>query len=121
MTKMFEIRRFYDKKYQIIVVATSYNNPLSCLNIVAQRLEDEAFRGDVLFDLLCSNGFESNRFASINFDGKSFSKDTFSILDEHNLPSDLVKKQNTFISEHADFLSNSILTSIEVSRLTVGM
>ncbi|RYM59473.1 hypothetical protein BSQ98_21155 [Serratia liquefaciens] len=118
---MFEIRRFYDKKYQMIVVATGYSNPLSCLSAVAKRLESEAFKGDVLFDLLCSNGFESNRFASISFDGKSFARNTFSVIDEHNLPNELVKKQNTFLSEHSDFLSNSVLSRNEVSRLTAGI
>ncbi|WP_129638888.1 type II toxin-antitoxin system RnlB family antitoxin [Rahnella variigena] len=116
---MFEIRQLDDNRNILIVVATGYYNPLSCLKKVAERLEDEAFKGDILFDLLCSNGFESNRFAIMAFDGKSFLRNTFRIVDEDLLPHGFVKKQNAFFAQNSFLLSNSVLSHRDVTNLTL--
>ncbi|HDE1475473.1 TPA: type II toxin-antitoxin system RnlB family antitoxin [Klebsiella quasipneumoniae] len=114
---MFKIRHLKDNQYKVIVVATGYDTPLSCLNIIAQRLTEEAFFGPVLFDLLCSNGLEDNRFASISFDGKSFLKKTFHVVDEQLLPKQLIKNQNEFFISHESILKASVLTKSEICNL----
>lgn len=114
---MFKIRHLKDNQYKVVVVATGYDTPLSCLNIIAQRLTEEAFHGPVLFDLLCSNGLEDNRFASISFDGKSFLKKTFHVVDEQLLPKQFLKNQNEFFITHESILSASVLTKSEIYNL----
>ncbi|WP_428996315.1 type II toxin-antitoxin system RnlB family antitoxin [Pseudomonas aeruginosa] len=50
-----------------VVTATSYENPLSRLSIIASEMRNTSHSSKeiVLFDLLCSNGEEWNRFVSI--------------------------------------------------------
>lgn len=54
----------------------------------------------VLFDLLCSNGEEWNRFVSINYNGTDF-ESTCSIVSKSDIPTDLLKhKLASFKSIH---------------------
>lgn len=114
---MFKIRHLNEKEYKIIVVATSYDTPLSCLSSIALRLMEEAFQGTVLFDLLCSNGLEDNRFVAITFDGNTFIKQTCCTVDEELLPKHLVKQQNEFFLAHKSILNASVLTKSDINNL----
>ncbi|WP_455548614.1 type II toxin-antitoxin system RnlB family antitoxin [Dryocola clanedunensis] len=114
---MFKIRHFYDNEYPVIVVATSYSNPLSCLKSIEECLMHEAFTGNVLFDLLCSNGMEPNRFAKLFFDGRSFLRNTFSIIAECDLPYRILDRQNEYFSENLSILGESVLSETEISKI----
>lgn len=111
---MFNIRKIDNNIFPIVVIATSYNNPLSCLNSIAEHLHDKEFSGKVLFDLLCSNGLESNRFMSAVFDGVKFSKNTFKVESLDTFPSEIVENQNAYFSNHKWLLENSILSNHQV-------
>lgn len=73
-----------------VVVATSYVSPLSQVYAIANELKSIDYKGEVIFDLVLSNGFSSNRFLKTNFDGdqlnigkiEAFSKVKDNILDE---------------------------------------
>lgn len=102
--------------FPMVVIATSYNNPLTCLNSIAELLHDKEFSGNVLFDLLCSNGLESNRFMSAVFDGDKFSKSTFKVESLDTFPSEVVENQNAYFSNHKWLLENSILSNHQVLK-----
>ncbi|ONN64049.1 hypothetical protein BTM36_24020 [Herbaspirillum sp. VT-16-41] len=53
-----------------VVVATSYVSPLSQVYAIALELKSIGYQGDVIFDLVLSNGFSSNRFLKTDFDGE---------------------------------------------------
>ena len=55
-----------------LVLSTSYVSPLSSVFIISSELANESYQGEVLFDLLLSNGFSPNRFLSMQFDGTKF-------------------------------------------------
>jgi len=115
---MFEIKRVMNRQYPVLVVANSYVSPLSCLNLIALSLKDNAFRGKILFDLLCSNGLEDNRFISIDFDGNQFIRNTFHVLDVEELPQIIVKSQNDFFTQNPHVLLGSVLSNSEISQIT---
>ena len=117
---MYKIMQLADKRYQVLVVADSYVNPLSCLNSIADSLKDGAYKGRVLFDLLCANGQEDNRFASIEFDGAHFVRKTFSITTPDELPCSIVQSQNDFFARNPNMLTDSVLTPSEISQLISG-
>ncbi|WP_354691790.1 type II toxin-antitoxin system RnlB family antitoxin [Phytobacter sp. RSE-02] len=98
----------------MIVVATSYNNPLSCLNSIAKSLHAKKFKGKVIFDLLCSNGLESNRFMSVFFDGSNFNHTSFKVEFEGSFPSEIVEIQNIYFANHRWILDNSVLSTNEI-------
>ncbi|WP_416041841.1 type II toxin-antitoxin system RnlB family antitoxin [Edwardsiella ictaluri] len=104
--------------YPMLVVATSYESPLSCLGSIAQHLRDEAFEGSVLFDLLCTNGLEDNRFVALYFDGMDFVRNTFRLVDKADLSPDLLHTQDKFFAEHPDILQMSLLNQNEVQAFT---
>lgn len=94
-----------------VVTATSYENPLSSLSIIASEMRNtyHASKEIVLFDLLCSNGKEWNRFASINYNGTDFEKNTFNIVSVCDIPADLIETQTRFFEVHPEYLLDSVL------------
>lgn len=61
-----------ESEERVLVVANSYINPLGNILMISKDLAEMEYKGEVLFDLLMSNGFASNRFLKINFDGGKF-------------------------------------------------
>lgn len=53
-----------------VVIATSYVSPLSEVYSIGSELKSTGYIGEILFDLVLSNGFSSNRFLKTNFDGE---------------------------------------------------
>ncbi|MGH0555548.1 type II toxin-antitoxin system RnlB family antitoxin [Bacillus pretiosus] len=90
-----------------VVVATSYVSPLSQVYAIANELKSVDYKGEVIFDLVLSNGFSSNRFLKTDFDGdqlnigkiEAFSKVKDNILDELYV----------FFYEHPQFVKASSL------------
>ncbi|MFK5664353.1 type II toxin-antitoxin system RnlB family antitoxin [Pseudomonas shirazica] len=94
-----------------VVTATSYENPLSRLSIIASEMRNTSHSSKeiVLFDLLCSNGEEWNRFVSINYNGTDFEKSTCSIVSKSDIPTDLLETQTRFFQIHPEYLLDSVL------------
>jgi hypothetical protein len=94
-----------------VVTATSYESPLSSLSIIASEMRNtyHASKEIVLFDLLCSNGKEWNRFASMNYNGTNFEKNTFNIVSVCDIPADLIETQTRFFEVHPEYLLDSVL------------
>jgi hypothetical protein len=97
------------KKKRVIISSTSYHSPLQELLELASELKIEQYSGDVLFDLLCVNGNNSNRFISIFFNGNSFdNKSAKSIETPSN---SIIVEQKIFYEEHQSYIFNSVLSS----------
>jgi hypothetical protein len=109
---MFDIKRSDTATgLKTIVIATSYENPLSSLTDIARQMlsERHTHAEEVIFDLLCSNGDEWNRFAAIEYNGRSFVKSTFHILPPSAVDSKLIESQSRYFASHPEFLENSVL------------
>ncbi len=109
---MFDIRRLETRAgVMTVVTATSYENPLSSLSIIANEMRNTYHSGKemVIFDLLCSNGEEWNRFVSIDYNGTDFEKSTFSIISKCDIPTDLLETQTRFFQVHPEYLLDSVI------------
>lgn len=94
-------------KLEYVVLSTSYISPLGRLNEVEAYLSKVGYVGEVLFDLLMSNGFASNRILKMDFDGKKFNRNLVTIVE--NLEADILKILYTFYFENPKYIDNSIL------------
>jgi hypothetical protein len=59
--------------FSVVVMATGLELPQNDLEEVAQELRQRHINGNVVFDLLTSNGSRTRRFFAIGFDGEKFS------------------------------------------------
>ncbi|MEZ9512169.1 type II toxin-antitoxin system RnlB family antitoxin [Vibrio breoganii] len=97
-----------------LATATSYESPLSNLSEISQALVSKlnAKPQLVLFDLLCSNGDEWNRFIAMEFDGRQLIRNTFKVIgnDDISLHGDLKQLQTAYFDQNPHILKASILT-----------
>ena len=94
---------------KMIVSSVCYVSPLQELKELAIELAQKHYRGAVLFDLLCVNGNNSNRFISIQFNGSQFDRSTAKPIENPN--NNIVSLQKEFYKENNLFISNSVLSS----------
>lgn len=102
--------RLYDQK-KVIVSSVCYMSPLQELMDLANELREKQYRGEVLFDLLCVNGNNPNRFFSIIFDGTDFDRSSAQPI--VNPSKALLLLQDRFYREHQTYINSSVLSSKE--------
>jgi hypothetical protein len=74
--KNYELQKLPVCSYPYIVLSTSYRNPLEEISTIENELKNN-FKGRVIFDLLLSNDYSSNRFLEAEFDGMHFKYTSF--------------------------------------------
>lgn len=119
---MYNIRKLSIKNNaQAIITAISYESPLSLISEIEQELTSllgNDFFGEVIFDLLCSNGFEWNRFMSMEFEGSALKRSSARVLDESELSPLLINLQSQLFASKPEYLVDTILTSQDIAYLT---
>jgi hypothetical protein len=65
----YEILKLRDESFDFLVIATSYENPLSYINDIKMSLN--VSEGNILFDLTLINGVKKNRYVACNFSDKT--------------------------------------------------
>lgn len=108
--KSYELVNF-DGDVRKIVLSTSYVSPLSKVFLVSKDLESQGYKGEVLFDLLLSNGFSQNRFLKMIFDGDKINPKTSEIINE--VPCILMNEIYEFYYSHPEYVENSILSDAQ--------
>ncbi|ELM3616124.1 type II toxin-antitoxin system RnlB family antitoxin [Aeromonas sobria] len=98
-----------DSHYAAVVIAADYQNPLQELPSVMDELRKKEVSGEILFDLLFSNGTEWNRFASMQFNGHAFERKTFRVIDSDNMPCSLLKVHGELLNKQ-DCIQLSVLS-----------
>ena len=101
-------------KKHIIISSTSYISPLQELLELASELKRKQYSGEVLFDLLCTNGNNPNRFISIFFNGSNFENKSVKALDKPSMF--IINEQSDFYSNNQEFICNSVLSSIQQEK-----
>lgn len=107
MGKPFEIG-YLDKQAQTATVySTNYLRLDEYLEELTIQLKEKTFKGNVMFDLLLSNGMSTNRFVELVFDGQEFDKKSFKIIKANT---EIINNSFDFYNEHTNLLDNGILT-----------
>ena len=99
----------------VVVFSTAYINPIAYLSKIEEDLRDIKFDGQVIFDLLLSNGYSSNRFVQATVKDSQINKSSIKIL--KTVDSLLLKKSHDFYSKNRKFVENSILGEQEQKEL----
>lgn len=97
-----------------LATATSFESPLSNLSEVSSVLVNKLGSSSqlVIFDLLCSNGDEWNRFIAMEFDGGKLVRNTYRIIEINDSPlyEDLKHLQAAYFEKNPNYLEASILS-----------
>ncbi|EMR3754805.1 MULTISPECIES: type II toxin-antitoxin system RnlB family antitoxin [Proteus] len=118
---MFEITRVnVSGSLKAVVMATSYENPLSSVNEIEMKLTGllgECENGKILFDLLCSNGPEWNRFVTLEIRLGRIMLDSAQIIDQKEIPAQILSKLTFILQNHPEYLEASVLTPDDVRQV----
>lgn len=119
---MMEIKELYQVEriceQVVIVFCTTYTNPISYLPSIEQELRKINFSGKIIFDLLLSNGYSSNRFIEANVCEAKVNRRTMRVIDSSNLDELIIGKTHEFYKSHPYLVqNNSILLDDEKSYL----
>lgn len=90
-----------------VVVATSYVSPLSQVYAIANELKSIDYKGEVIFDLVLSNGFSSNRFLKTVFDGDQLNIAKIEVLSK--VKNNILDELYVFFYEHPQYVKASSL------------
>ena len=110
---MFDINySLFNSNNIIVITALNYESPLDNLKDVVTRLEGCKNVNNsvlVIFDLLCCNGNEWNRFVSLRFDGTKFIHQSFSVLSNDDMMPSIVNAQQSYFTQHPEIIKSSVL------------
>lgn len=108
--KSFVISSEKKDKYKAVIYATSIYSPFDELEDISEELRKcgvlEA--GELLFDLLLSNGNCFNRFVTAHFDGRRINRNSLSVINIED--KELVSAVNCFYTKNLELLSNGVLS-----------
>lgn len=94
----------------VVIFCTTYINPISYLPIIEEDLSKINFSGKIIFDLLLSNGYNSNRFVEADVIEAKVNRRSMKVIDSSTLDECLLGKTHEFYKSHPYLVeSNSIL------------
>lgn len=96
----------------IVITALNHESPLDNLKDVVARLKECKIKNKpvlVIFDLLCSNGNEWNRFVSLRFDGTKFIHQSFNVLSNDDVMPNIIDTQQSYFTQHPEIIKSSVL------------
>jgi hypothetical protein len=98
----------------VVIFCTTYINPISYLPIIEEDLSKINFSGKIIFDLLLSNGYNSNRFVEADVCEAKVNRRSMKVIDSSTLDEFLLEKTYDFYKSHPYLVeSNSILLDEE--------
>lgn len=102
----------------VVIFCTTYINPISYLPIIEEDLSKKNFSGKIIFDLLLSNGYNSNRFVEADVCEAKVNRRSMKVIDSSTLDELLLEKTHDFYKSHPYLVeSNSILLDEEKYHL----
>ena len=111
--KPYIIQKVNDLSF--LVISKDYSRVDEILPELSMDLKKKKARGDIVFDLLLSNGNNSSRFFTIFFNGENFEIITLKKIPRPSTP--ILNKVNAYLKLNKELLKNSVLTTAEVQRL----
>lgn len=116
--KHYAIRQSPTERFSAVVIATGTTPPQDELEQVAADLRRMHVRGEVVFDLLATNGTKARRFFAISFDGNRFPVSKFhKVQAEHSLQATSAR----FFCEHVDEVDLSLVSPTIRSAIARGV
>lgn len=104
--KRYHILDLYSDSRKV-VMATSYVSPLSEVFSISDELREINYKGEVIFELVLSNGFSSNRFLRTSFNGEELDIAGIEVLTQ--IKQNILNEIYTFLSENPQYIKASSL------------
>lgn len=98
----------------MFVQSINYNNPINDLNEISKKLACTNYEGEVVFDLLLTNGNSSGRFLISVFINRKFEMRSFKkTIISKNIRKEII----IYYKNNQNFLSNSILSRTIIDKI----
>lgn len=117
MKSNFEILKLNNEPYDFLIIATSYENPLSSIKEIGEEIQVQ--KANLLFDLTLINGTNKNRYIKCEY-----------VADKNQLPScsivegvdDEIKKvSQSYFAENEEVVRKSVVSNSLKFLLKSGM
>lgn len=113
----FQIFKLHDEPYDFLIIATSYENPLSSFNEIEELLNVEEAR--LLFDLTLINGMKKNRYIKCDYRAGTNAHMFCSIVDSID---DYIKNLScNYFSKNEEVVQKSVIPNSLKFLLKSGM
>jgi hypothetical protein len=96
-----------------VVFANSYVNPISFLPYIEEQLASMSFSGEVIFDLLLSNGHTFNRIVASSVVQGKVDRKAFKIVDLSSLGKVVAQKIKAFYKSNDVLVQSNFILSDE--------
>lgn len=96
-----------------LIIANNYQRIEEYNTLINKELSKKDFKGEIVFDLLLSNGNNSQRFFKAVFDGLKILNTSYKVLNpDHRI----LRKTNEYFKKNRSLFENSVLSNREIQR-----
>ncbi|GAB1539942.1 hypothetical protein NUACC21_26110 [Scytonema sp. NUACC21] len=103
--ELYRIERISEQV--VAIFCTTYVNPISYLPIIEEELIRLNFSGKIIFDLLLSNGYSSNRFIEAEVCKTKVNRSSMKVINSSNLDEFFIKRTQEFYKSHPELVENN--------------
>jgi Antitoxin to bacterial toxin RNase LS or RnlA len=96
-----------------VVFANSYVNPISFLQYIEEQLASLNFSGEVVLDLLLSNGHASNRTIAGHMADGRIDRKAFKVVEFNSLDAAVLEKIKAFYKSNGALVQSNFILSDE--------
>lgn len=115
--KHFAVLEGPDENHTLVCFSIDRARPDSYMSSLEKELKKAKYEGDVLLDLLATNGEGTRRFMRLNFDGNQLHWLKAKIAPLGTIDSDTVAFCQSFYAKRPAILKNSVLSPAAQFRL----
>ncbi len=117
MKDNFEILKLNNEPYDFLVIATSYENPLSFIREIGEEIQVE--KANLLFDLTLINGISKNRYIKCEYDVNNNQLPLCSIVED--IDDGIRKVSQSYFSKNEEVVKKSVISNSLKYLLKSGM
>ena len=113
----FEILKLNNEPYDFLIIATSYENPLSSIKEIGEEIQVR--KANLLFDLTLINGANKNRAIKCEYDADTNDLPPRSIVE--GIDDDIKKVSQSYFSQNEEIVRKSVIPNSLKYLLKVGL
>lgn len=117
MKSNFKILKLNNEPYDFLIIATSYENPLSSIKEIGEEIQVR--KANLLFDLTLINGTNKNRYIKCEYDADTNDLPPCSIVE--GIDDDIKKVSQSYFSQNEEVVRKSVIPNSLKYLLKVGM
>ena len=117
MKNNFEILKLNNEPYDFLIIATSYENPLSSFEEIGKEIKVD--KAKLLFDLTLINGVKKNRYIQCEYEAGKNQLQSCAIIDR--IDEEIKKKSQDYFVENAEVVQKSVIPNALKCLVTSGM